>query len=77
MYTVFQDMHVIRPFWGGEPGETVVFDTVIVSEIHHTEYVELTDVGGVFQLLDFTIPAYVYSVPGYACNPSLLGRRNR
>jgi hypothetical protein len=70
-------MPVIRPFWGGESGETVVFDTVIVSEIHHTEYVELTDVGGVFQLLDFTIPAYVYSVPGYACNPSLLGRRNR
>jgi hypothetical protein len=25
-------MHVIRPFWGGEPGETVVFDTVIVAE---------------------------------------------
>jgi hypothetical protein len=65
MYTVFQDMHVIRPFWGGEPGETVVFDTVIVSEIGG-EYVELTDVGGVFQLLDFTIPANVYSVPGYA-----------
>jgi hypothetical protein len=43
-------MHVIRPFWGGEPGDTVVFDTVIVSEIHNTEYVELTDVGGVFQL---------------------------
>jgi hypothetical protein len=32
MYTVFQDTHVIRPFWGGEPGETVVFDTVIVAE---------------------------------------------
>jgi hypothetical protein len=43
-------MHVIRPFSGGEPGETVVFDTVIVSEIHHTEYVALTDVGEVFQL---------------------------
>jgi hypothetical protein len=70
-------MHAIRPFWGGEPGEPVVFDTVIVSEIHHTEYVELTDVGGVFQLLDFAIPANVYCVPGYACNPSLLGRRNR
>jgi hypothetical protein len=50
MFTVFQDMHVIRPFWGGEPGETVVVDTVIVSEIQHTEYVELTDVGGVSQL---------------------------
>jgi hypothetical protein len=24
-----------------------VFDTAIVTEIHHTEYVELTDVGGV------------------------------
>jgi hypothetical protein len=32
MFTVFQDMHVIRPFWGGEPGETVVFDTVTVAE---------------------------------------------
>jgi hypothetical protein len=50
MYTVFQDTHIIRPFWGGEPGEIVVFDTVIVSEIHRTEYVEHTDVGGVFQL---------------------------
>jgi hypothetical protein len=70
-------MHVIRPFWGGEPGDTVVFDTVIVSEIHNTEYVELTDVGGVFQLLDFAIPAYVYCVPGYACNSSFLGRGTR
>ena len=43
-------MHAIRPFWGGEPGDTVVFDTVTVWEIHHTEYVELTDVGEVFQL---------------------------
>jgi hypothetical protein len=50
MYTLFQDMHEIRPFWGGEPGDTVVFDTVIVWKIHHTEYVELTDVGGVSQL---------------------------
>jgi hypothetical protein len=77
MYTLFQDMHVIRPFWGGEPGETVVVDTVIVSEIQHTEYVELTDVSGVSQLQDCTIPAYVYCVPGYACNSSLLGRGTR
>jgi hypothetical protein len=55
MYTPFQDMHAIRPFWGGETGDSVVFDTVIVSEIHHTEYLELSDVGGVFQLKDSTI----------------------
>jgi hypothetical protein len=48
-------MHAIRPFWGGETGDSVVFDTVIVSEIHHTEYLELSDVGGVFQLKDSTI----------------------
>jgi hypothetical protein len=50
MYTVFQDMHSIRSFWGGKPEDTVVFDTVTVAEIYHTEYVELIDVGGVFQL---------------------------
>jgi hypothetical protein len=50
-YTVFQDKISIRDFWGGgEPGDTVVFDTVIVAEVHQTEYVELTNVGEVFQL---------------------------
>jgi signal peptidase I len=34
----------------GKPGDTVVFDIVIVAEIYQTEYVELTDVGGAFQL---------------------------
>jgi signal peptidase I len=38
------------PSGEGKPGDTVVFDTVIVAEIYHTEYVELTVVGGVFQL---------------------------
>jgi hypothetical protein len=32
MYTVFQDMHSIRSFWGGKPDNTVVFDTVIVAK---------------------------------------------
>jgi hypothetical protein len=50
MYTVFQDERFIRAFWGGKPGDTVVFDTVTVAEIYHTKYVELLDVGGVFQL---------------------------
>jgi hypothetical protein len=35
---------------GGEPGDTVVFDTVIVAEVHQTKYLELPDVGEVFQL---------------------------
>jgi hypothetical protein len=45
-----QDYHVGGAFWGGMPSDTVVFDIVIVAEIHQTEYVVLTDVGGVFQL---------------------------
>jgi hypothetical protein len=45
--------------------------------MYHTEYVELTDVGGVFQLQDFTILAYVYCVLGYALNSCLLGRETR
>jgi hypothetical protein len=50
MYTVSQDELFIGAFWWGKPGDTVVFDTVIVAEVHQAEYVELTDVGAVFQL---------------------------
>jgi hypothetical protein len=35
---------------GGKLGDPVVFDTVIVSDIHQAEYLEFTDVGEVFQL---------------------------
>jgi hypothetical protein len=36
---------------GGEkPADTAAFDTVIIAEIHQTKYVDVTDVGGVFQL---------------------------
>jgi hypothetical protein len=38
------------PSGGGNPGDTVVFDTVIVSDIHQAEYLEFTDIGEVFQL---------------------------
>jgi hypothetical protein len=72
-----QDYSVGDAFWGAIPTDNVVFDTAIVTEIHLTEYVELTDVGGVFQLKDCTIPAYVYGVPGYACYSSFLGRGTR
>jgi hypothetical protein len=47
---VSQDELVIRAFRAGIPADTVVFDNTTVTEIHHTEYVELSDVGGVFQL---------------------------
>jgi hypothetical protein len=47
---VVQGKLEIFAFWWGKPGDTVVFDTVIDAEIYHTEYIELTDVGGVFQL---------------------------
>jgi hypothetical protein len=47
---VVQDELVNFAFWCGKPGDTVEFDTVIDAEIYHTEYIELTDVGGVFQL---------------------------
>jgi signal peptidase I len=50
MYTVSQDELFIGAFWWGKPGDTVVFDTVIVAEVHQTEYLELPDVGEVFQL---------------------------
>jgi hypothetical protein len=49
-YPVVQDELVSFAFWWGKPGDTVVFDAVIDAEIYHTEYIELTDVGGVFQL---------------------------
>jgi hypothetical protein len=45
-----QDYHVGGAFWGGMPSDTVMFDAAIVAEIYQTEYVELTDVGGVFLL---------------------------
>jgi hypothetical protein len=49
-YPVVQDELVKFAFWWGNPGDTVVFDTVIVAEIHQAEYVEVTDVSDVFQL---------------------------
>jgi hypothetical protein len=50
MYTVVQDILVIRAFWGEKARDTVVFDTVIVAQIHQTLHAELTDIGWVFQM---------------------------
>jgi hypothetical protein len=38
------------PSGGGKPGDTVVFDTVTVADIHQAEYLKVTDIGEVFQL---------------------------
>jgi hypothetical protein len=35
---------------GGKLGDPVVFDTVTVADIHQAEYLEVTDIGEVFQL---------------------------
>jgi hypothetical protein len=44
--------------WGGKPGDTVLFATAIVSQIHQSDEAEIADVGEVLQLSGCTIPAF-------------------
>jgi hypothetical protein len=44
--------------WGGKPGDTVLFATAIVPQVHKSDEAEIADVGEVLQLSSCTIPAF-------------------
>jgi hypothetical protein len=55
------------------PGDTVLFATENVPQIHKSDNAEISDIDEVFQLSGCTIPAYVYCVPRFACHSGLMG----
>jgi hypothetical protein len=56
---VKQEFHVAFALWGGKPGDTVLFATATVPEVHKPDEAEIADVGDVLQLSGCTIPAFV------------------
>jgi hypothetical protein len=58
IYSVQQEFRVACALWGGKPGDTVLFATAIVSQIHQSDEAEIADVGEVLQLSGCTIPAF-------------------
>jgi hypothetical protein len=46
--------------WGGQPGDTVLLATAIVTQVHKSDEAEIADVGEVLQLImsGCTIPAF-------------------
>jgi hypothetical protein len=59
IYSVQQEFHVACALWGGKPGDTVLFATATVPQIHKPDEAEIADVGEVLQLSGCTIPAFV------------------
>jgi hypothetical protein len=56
---VKQEFHVAFALWGRKPGDTVLFATATVPEVHKPDEAEIADVGDVLQLSGCTIPAFV------------------
>jgi hypothetical protein len=55
------------------PGDTVLFATENVPQIHKSDNAEISGIDEVLQLSGCTIPAYVYCVPRFACHTGLMG----
>jgi hypothetical protein len=47
IYSVQQEFNVARDFWGSKPGDTVLFATAIVPQIHKSDVAEIADLGAV------------------------------
>jgi hypothetical protein len=60
IYSVQQELRVACALWGGKPGDTVLFATAIVPQLHKSDEAEIADVGEVLQLImsGCTIPAF-------------------
>jgi hypothetical protein len=58
---------------GDMTGDTVLFATENVPQIHKSDNAEISCIDEVFQWSGCTIPAYVYCVPRFACHSGLMG----
>jgi hypothetical protein len=58
---------------GGRPGDTGVFNTLIVPEKHQSRDADRKCTCGAFHVCECTIPAYAYCVPRFACHSGLMG----
>jgi hypothetical protein len=59
IYSVQQEFHVACALWVSKPGDTVLFATATVPEVHKPDEAKIADVGDVLQLSGCTIPAFV------------------
>jgi hypothetical protein len=47
IYSVEQELNVAYDLWGSKPGDTVLFATASVPQIHKSDEAEVADVGEV------------------------------
>jgi hypothetical protein len=47
IYSVQQEFNVACDLWGGKPGDSVLFATAIVPQIHKSDEAEIADIGAV------------------------------
>jgi hypothetical protein len=63
IYSGKQEFHVAFALWRGVPGDTELFATTIVPQIHKSGNAEIAYVGEVLHLSGCTTLAYVHFVP--------------